>query len=93
LFKIYFEINFKLLNIEQNFRTDSLTGQIYTHRKYSKQQRECNKKAKENNVLQLLFSAFCCCKFINNILKAHRFCETLFDGQNTEITDVILRQG
>ena len=51
------------------------------------------KKAKANNVLQLLFLAFPGCKFINNIFKAHRFFETLFNGHNTEITDVILRQG
>ena len=56
-------------------------------------ERATQKKAKANNVLQLVFSAFRCCKFINNILKAHRFCETLFDDHNTEITDVILRQG
>ena len=34
------------------------------------------KKTKANNVLQLVFSAFRCRKFINNILKAHRFCES-----------------
>ena len=34
------------------------------------------KKTKANNVLQLVFSEFRCCKFINNILKAHRFCES-----------------
>ena len=48
--------------------------------------------ATQKKLRQLVFAAFRCCKFINNILKAHRFCEILFDGHNTEITDVILRQ-
>ena len=95
LFKIHFEIYFKRLDIKQNFRTVSLTGKYKLHRKYNKQHREYKTKKLRQiiNLLQLVFWAFCCCKFINNILKANRLCETLFDGHNREITDVILRQG
>ena len=41
--------------------------------------------------LKLVFSAFHCSKFVNNILKAHKFCVTFFDGHNSNIIDVISR--